>query len=228
LILHRARGLSRQTSLSQIPETIPHAAGYCLQLERCVPQIQQLEITMKTSLYRLFASALVTASLCFAAHAETPGLVDFGKFNPPGKGSEFVEVQVRSNLLSFAAQLVEKEQPEAAKLLRNVQLVRVNVVGLNDENREEMQKRVQKIRQDLEARGWERNVNVQGKAGEDVGIYTQTRGGESLAGVAVTVIEPKNVVLVNVVGDIRPEQITALGESLNIKPLKELGGAIKQ
>jgi len=33
---------------------------------------------------------------------------------------------------------------------------------------------------------------------------------------------------VNVVGDIRPEQITALGESLNIKPLKELGGAIKQ
>ena len=183
---------------------------------------------MKTLLYRPFAFALVTAGLCLAAHAESPGLVDFGKFNPPGKGSEFVEVQVRSNLLNFAAQLVEKEQPEAAKLLRSVQLVRVNVVGLTDENRDEMEKRVQKIRHDLEGGGWERNVNVQGKKGEDVGIYTQTRGGETLAGVAITVIERKNVVLVNVVGDIRPDQITALGDSLNIKPLKEIGESIKK
>ena len=183
---------------------------------------------MKNLPCRPIVIALVTASLSLTAYAESSGIVDFGKFAAPAKGSEFVEVQVRSNLLNFAAQLVEKEQPEAAKLLRNVQLVRVNVVGLTDENREEMQKRVEKIRQDLEGRGWERNVNVQGKDGEDVGVYTQTRGGETLAGVAVTVIEPKNVVLVNVVGDIRPEQITALGESLNIKPLKELGGAIKQ
>lgn len=182
---------------------------------------------MKTTFYRPLITATAFASLCLAVHAESPGLVDFGKFTPPGKGSEFVEVQVRSNLLNFAAQLVEKEQPEAAKLLRNVQLVRVNVVGLTEENREEMQQRVQKIRQELENRGWERNVNVQGKDGEDVGIYTQTRGGEALAGIAVTVIDPKNVVLVNVVGDIRPEQITALGESLNIKPLKELGDAVK-
>lgn len=183
---------------------------------------------MKNSFCRPFAFALVTASLCLAAHAESPGLVDFGKFTPPGKGSEFVEVQVSSNLLNFAAQLVEKEQPEAAKLLRSVQLVRVNVVGLNDKNREEMEKRIQKIRLDLEERGWDRNVNVQGKSGEDVGIHTQTRGGETLAGVAITVIEKKNVVLVNVVGDIRPDQITALGDSLNIKPLKEIGESIKK
>ncbi len=183
---------------------------------------------MKTLLYRPFVFALVTASLCFTAQAESLGVVDFGKFTPPGKGSEFVEVQVRSNLLIFAAQLVEKEQPDAAKLLRSVQLVRVNVVGLTDENREEMQKRIQKIRQDLESHGWERNVNVQGKDGEDVGVYTQTGGGKTLAGVAITVMDPKNVVLVNVVGDIRPEQIAALGESLNIEPLKEISGAIKK
>src|SRR6185295_8024322 len=107
-------------------------------------------------------------SLCLTARAESPGLVDFGKFTPPGKGGEFVEVHVKSNLIAFASQLVEKEQPDAAKLLRNVQLVQVYVVGLTEENREEMQKRVQKIRQDLDGRGWERNVHVQGKDGEDV------------------------------------------------------------
>ena len=183
---------------------------------------------MKRSLCHSFAFALITAGFCLTAHAESPGAVDFGKFTPPGNGSEFVEVQVRSNLLNFAATLVEKDEPEAAKLLRGVQLVRVNVVGLTDENREETQKRVQKIRQDLEGRGWERNVNVQGKDGEDVGVYTQTQGGTALAGVVVTVVDPKNVVLVNVVGDIRPEQIAALGEKLNLKPLKKIGDAINK
>ena len=184
---------------------------------------------MKHSICRPIALALITVGLGINAHAGSDsGLVDFGKFTAAGKGSEFVEVLVKSNLLSLAAQLVEKAEPDAAKLLRSVQLVRVNVVGLTDENREEMQKRVQKIRSDLDSHGWERNVNVQGKDGEDVGVYTSTRGSEALAGVAVTVIDAQNVVLVNVVGDIRPEQIAKLGEKLNIKPLKDIGGAIKK
>ena len=120
---------------------------------------------MKRQLCHSLAFALITASLALKAHAESPGVVDFGKFIPPGNGSEFVEIQIRSNLLNFAATLVEKDEPEVAKLLRGVQLVRVNVVGLTDKNREEMQKRVQQVRQDLEGRGWKRNVNVQGKDG---------------------------------------------------------------
>ena len=65
------------------------------------------------------------------------------------------------------------------------------------------------------------------KNGEDVGVFTKTRGGDALAGLAVTVTDGKDVVLVNIVGDIRPDQIAALGESLNIKPLKDIGKAIK-
>ena len=183
---------------------------------------------MNRSLCRSFALTLLTAGCCLTARAESPGVVDFGKFTPPGNGGEFVEVQVRSNLLNFAAILVEKDEPDAAKLLRSVQLVRVNVIGLTDANREETTKRVQKIRQELESHGWERNVNVQGKDGEDVGVYIQMQGGTALAGVAVTVIDRENVVLVNLVGDIRPEQIAALGEKLNIKPLEKIGKAVKE
>jgi hypothetical protein len=189
----------------------------------------KLENIMKHLTCRPLVLTLVALGLGLRANAGTdPGLADFGKFTAPGKGSEFVEVLIKSNLLSLAAQLVEKAEPDAAKLLRSVQLVRVNVVGINDENREEMHKRIEKIRHDLDSQGWERNVNVQGKDGEDVGVYTSTRGGEALAGVAVTVIDAENIVLVNVVGDIKPEQIAELGEKLNIKPLKELGGAIKK
>ena len=70
---------------------------------------------MKTLLYRPFVFALVTASLCLTAHAEPPGMVDFGKFTSPGKGSEFVEVQVRSNLLLFH-QLGREDQQIAPDL----------------------------------------------------------------------------------------------------------------
>ncbi len=156
-----------------------------------------------------------------------PGQVDFGKLAPADNG-EFVEVQIKSNLLSLAAQLVEKQEPAAAKLLRNVELIRVNVIGLTDANRADMVKRVRQIRHDLESDGWDRNVTVQEKKGGDVGIYTKTRGGEALAGLVITVIDPKDqVVLVNIVGDIQPEQVAILADKLNIEPLKDIGAALK-
>jgi hypothetical protein len=183
---------------------------------------------MKTMIRYSLAVAVLAAGVGFNVLAgPPPGQVDFGKFTPPGDGGQFVEIQINSNLLSLAAQTVEKQQPDAARLLRSVQLVRVNVIGLTDENRAEMEKRVRQIRHDLDAQGWDHNVAVQEK-GQDVGIYTKTRGSEALAGLVITVIEPKDdVVLINIVGDIRPEQVAVLGEKLDIKPLKEIDAALK-
>ena len=42
-------------------------------------------------------------------------------------------------------------------------------------------------------------------------------------------IDPKDgVVLVNIVGDIKPEQVAAIGEALNIKPLEKIGETLKK
>jgi hypothetical protein len=184
---------------------------------------------MKTMIRYPMALAVLAAGVGFNVLAgPPPGQVDFGKFTPPADGGQFVEIQINSNLLSLAAQTVEKQQPDAARLLSSVQLVRVNVIGLTDDNRAEMQKRVRQIRHDLDAQGWDHNVAVQEKNGQEVGIYTRTRGGEALAGLAIAVIDPKDaVVLINIVGDIRPEQVAALGEKLDIKPLKDVGAALK-
>lgn len=171
---------------------------------------------------------ILAGSLAWRSSAEpASGYVDFGKL-VPSKDGEFVEVQVSSNLLSLAAQFVEKQEPDAAKLLRSVQLVRVNVVGITDENRDALTKQVKNTGQQLEGKGWDCNVKVRGKNGEDVGVYTQTRGGQALAGVAITVQDDQHVVLANVVGDIKPEQVAALGESLKIKSLQEAGEALKK
>jgi hypothetical protein len=63
---------------------------------------------------------------------------------------------------------------------------------------------------------------------DDVGVYMKMRGPEAVEGLVVTVIEGKgHAVLVNVVGDIRPEKLQVLGERFNLEapqaPARENG-----
>ncbi len=170
-------------------------------------------------------ASLLTGSLL--ADAKTPGAIDFGKFTPTGDG-QFVEVDIKSNLINMVARLAEKQEPEVAKLLRGITAVRVNVVGLNDENRSEMKERVASVRSQLTGGEWERVFTVK-ERDQDVGVFIKLRGEEAVEGVVVTVINgDKEAVFVNVVGDIKPEQIAKIGESFNIEPLKEIGRKLEE
>lgn len=166
--------------------------------------------------------AITTALVALPALADTPvaGQIDFGKIEAPADG-QFVEVNIRANLISMAARLAEKSEPEVAKLLRGLEAVRVNVVGLNDSNRAELTARIESVRGQLAGQGWDRIVTVK-EDKQDVGVFVKLRGEEAVEGVVVTVIDgDKEAVFVNIVGNIRPEQIAKVGESLNIEPLKK-------
>jgi hypothetical protein len=164
------------------------------------------------------AIALALAAASFAADP-APGYVDFGKIMPASEGT-FVEVNIPQGLLKFAA----KQEPQAAEVLSHIKHVRVNVVELSDANRAQVIERVKSVRQELEAQGWLQIVTVREQPkGDDVQIYTKTRGEEAIEGLVVTVISGRNeVVLVNIVGDIKPEQIATLAERFNIDPLKKI------
>ena len=185
---------------------------------------------MKRTLCQFLAVSLAFAGVSLNAFAGSgTGEVDFGQLARPGKGGDYVEINVTHNLAALAAQLVEKQQPEAAKLLRNVEHVYVNVVGVTDQNRAELEKRIHEIRNRIQKQGWESVVTVQKQSGEDVGIYVKTRGDEAVEGIVITALDKrKGAVFVNVVGDIRRTNIAALGEALNIDPLKKLGEKIKK
>ncbi len=172
-----------------------------------------------------FGTAALCALAIVNARAENlgPGHVDFGSFSPPKDGGEFVEVNLTSTLIGFAASLVEKEDADLAKLIRGVQLVKVNVIGLDEQNRGELEKRVQRIRKEMDSKGWERLVTARQKD-QDVGVYLKTQGKEVVQGVVVTVIDGnKQAVFINVVGDIKPEQLSLIGEKLYIDALKNAG-----
>ena len=108
----------------------------------------------------MLASALL--SFATVGRAAEPGYVDLGKFSP-AEGCQFVEVNLHAPLLKFASIFVDKEEPEAAALIRSLKHVRVNVVGFNDETRGETTERVRSIRKELATQGWTQVVTVQGE-----------------------------------------------------------------
>lgn len=184
---------------------------------------------MKRTITCLLATALPFSALTYKCLAEAlpPGQVDFGTFAASGKG-EFVEVNVTSSLISLATKLLEKDQPDVARVLNGLQLVHVNVIGLSDENRSDIETRVQTIRKDLETKGWERIVKVQQKD-QDVGVYLKTQNKDTVQGLVVVIVDgDKEAVFVNVVGDIKPEQLSMLGEKLHIDQLKKIGHEVEK
>ena len=179
--------------------------------------------SLKTTAITLSIAGMAFAGLA----APPPGLVDFGKFVAP-KAGEFVEVNIGKPLISMAARIVQTSEAEAADVLRGLERVRVNVVGLDDENRADMLERVTAIRTKLDGEGWDPIVTVKDKS-DDVAIYLKTRGEEAVEGIVVTVVEgSRQAVLINIVGNIQPEKIAMIGEKLNIKPLKKASAALKK
>ena len=156
------------------------------------------------------------------------GYVDFGKLPDSAAGSQLVEVNVGSNLIAMVTRLVQKSEPEVADLLKGLQSIRVNVIGLDDANRSEIQDRIRAIRNQLDTQGWERVVSAQEKK-QDVGVYLKTRGQDTVEGLVVTVVDGrKQAVLINIVGDIKPEKLGTLGDRFNIDPLKKFGAPSKK
>lgn len=186
---------------------------------------------MKRSISILLGVALLATGLAVVSRAETrPGEVDFGKIGDPHDGGKYVEINLGRNLLTLAAKLVERHQPEAGKLLRSVDAVRVTVVSLKNDNEKAIEKRILEIRGQLAKDGWERIVTAQEESGEDAGIFIKARGDEALQGLVITVIDGKKqeAVLVNIVGDIKPEQIADLGDALHIEPLQKVRKGAKK
>lgn len=179
------------------------------------------------NLSRLAAAVATLATVLFvnARAAEDGAYVDFGKLTA-GPDSTFVEVNLQQGLIRFAAKIAATQEPEAAELLNNIQYVRVNVVGLDDSNRTTTLDRMQSVRAELEKKGWEPVVTAReskAQGGDDVAVFMKMKGDDTIEGIVVTVIEKTGkAVFVNVVGNIRAEQIARLGDKMNIEPLRNL------
>src|SRR5262245_16223236 len=132
---------------------------------------------MKSTVCSLIAGcALLTVSI--QAKDQEPGAVDFGKFAAPKEG-EFVEVNIPSNIIQLVTNFAKKSEPEVVDAIQGLKGIRVNVIGLTDENRDEVKEKVQGIRAQLDGKGWEKLVTAK-KDEQDVGVYIKARNTEAI------------------------------------------------
>ena len=171
--------------------------------------------------------AAATISLAFIVSAQAveadAGAIDIGQLMPSAKG-QFVEINLSRAMLKFAARIAARQEPEAAELIRNLKSIRVNVIGLDDSNRTGTIEQIESVRRKLEAQGWTRMVTVREKNdGDNVDIHVKQQGEESIDGLVVTVIDRKGeAVFVNIVGNIKADQIAQIADKFDIEPLRKV------
>jgi hypothetical protein len=180
---------------------------------------------MKSALRSSFIAAACAVGLALSttfAAAAAPGEIDFGPLLAGAVGTKTIEINLPEPLLAFAATIAKCQDADAAALIKDLKHIRVNVLGLDDKNRADITARVQKIRTELAAQGWLRAVNVQDN-GDDVAVLIKLGNGSAIEGLAVTVLGKDNeAVFVNIVGNIDPERIAAIGEKYGIDHLKKV------
>ena len=180
---------------------------------------------MKHPLRSALLATACAAALAFSATRVTaaePGFVDFGPALTGIPSTKCVEVNLTEPLLNFAAVLAKGHDADAAALIKDLKQIRVNVLGMDDKNRADITARVQKIRTELAAQGWNRAVNVQDN-GDDVAVFVKLGRDSAIEGLTITVLAKSNdAVFVNIVGNIDPARIAAIGERYGIDHLKNI------
>ena len=178
---------------------------------------------MKTFLRSSLALFVLLSALAVSASAKSSaGQVDFNSFMPTETG-RVVQITVGPVLLKFAAMVASFEEPEAAKLLRSIKHIRVNVVELDRSNRDDAVSKIAEVKAHLKSEGWAPTVQVRESGQKEaVDVYIKLGADDTIEGIVVTVIDgDKEAVFVNVVGNIKADQIAALCESLDIDALDD-------
>jgi hypothetical protein len=134
------------------------------------------------------------------------------------KAVETIDVNIDGTLLQIASKFLDKNRANEAAVREILGVLKgVYVKGVEfDKEGEFNEQDVQLVRQQLSQPGWERIVGVRSKRdGENVEVYLMLGNG-LIEGVGVLITDPKQLMVVNVVGPIDPEKITELRGSFGI------------
>ena len=118
------------------------------------------------------------------------------------RAAETVDVTLDGPMLKFALSFFDEKDPEeraAREMVRNLQGIYVRSYEFDTENAYDRSV-VDRVRKQL-GPSWQKIVRVQSRTRENVEIYTDMRG-DKVAGLCIISAEPRELTLVNIVGQI--------------------------
>ncbi|HAG73344.1 MAG TPA: hypothetical protein DCL66_14195 [Gammaproteobacteria bacterium] len=176
---------------------------------------------------RVLVPLIICAFAPFAVAADRsvdnhPGFVDFSTLTSIANVEPKVEVSLKAPLLNMMTNLIRTEDEQAAEFISKLLRVTVNVFESDAINIDEISASMNQTAKELDAKGWERVVRVR-EDDSHVDIYFRlSENAERIHGVAIMVAEPREIVLVNIVGDISTDDISALGRRFDIVELTDI------
>lgn len=135
-----------------------------------------------------------------------------------------IEINLQGALLQMVANAVGYEDPEFSELVNKLEAIRVRVAETGSLDQEALRSRFENASRDLEADGWLVIVRVR-EYDEDIYIYSRERDGK-IVGMTVFALEsPGEAVVINIIGEIRPDQLMGLGATFDIPQLEDMPGS---
>jgi hypothetical protein len=158
-----------------------------------------------------------------------PGYVDFDALEIFGGDEAKIEVYLRQPMLELVAKFLKNEDPELYDMLMKLCLVRVQVFDVDGDLAGRFESKSSATVKALDKKGWERVVRVR-EDDESVFVYLKpSEDYEWIQGVVVLALEDyEEAVFVNIVGDIRPEDVHRLGEHFDVEELDSIRYEVKK
>lgn len=167
------------------------------------------------SLLNLCLTALL---ISLPVHAAPQGQIDFADLSSY-YGEPKVEVNLSAGLMKLMGRFADNEDPEIGNVLSNLEFIKVRVYNLNGKV-EKANSTIDEVSSELRADNWETLVTVNdNEENQKVRIFSKST--ESVIdGVVVMVVSPEKeggeAVFINIVGEIDPEKIGQVAETLDI------------
>lgn len=177
----------------------------------------------KNVLAPFFCLSLIPVVLAADSDLEShPGYVDFSTLTAIAAIEPTVEISLKAPLLILITNLIRNEDEEAAEFISKLMRVTVNVFESDDIDVDQVAASMSTMAEDLDSAGWDRVVRVR-EDESHVDIYFRLApDADVIYGIAIMVAEPGETVLVNIVGDISTDDISALGRRFDLDELVDI------
>lgn len=176
--------------------------------------------------HRILAAALLLTAMPLGAHAQAARLVLPEFKGLAAKATDSVDISLDGEMLKQAGPFMSGPQgkmpTEVVDALKDVKGIYVRVFEFKEPG-VYSEKDLDAVRRQLEAPGWKKLMSVQSK-GEHMDMYLHEHGGNpDDGGMALVVSEPKEFVIVNIVGAVDLEKLRQLQGKFGVPTLPGIG-----
>jgi len=140
------------------------------------------------------------------------GYVDFGDLSA-SYGEPKITINLGGTMLNFVGAMSSSESPETSDLISKLKGIRVQIYTI-DENSDAARSQFGKTKSQLKSSGWEPIVQVN-EDDEQVLVYMKMAG-ENMEGMTVMVVDQKEAVFVNVIGQLNPAELAKVMDKFDV------------